>query len=121
MYSLPSSGAGSPSSVFTSNTLARTVMSSGQETGKLAPPCRLKMKTGKSWLIAWPISVDVDTSKELDAIMERNLSTPDGGAEDGGEIDGADHAQQANLDIAAVMGEWTADVRYSSRCHLMKA
>ncbi|KAJ1372929.1 hypothetical protein KIN20_035241 [Parelaphostrongylus tenuis] len=53
--------------------------------------------------------------------MERNLGTYDGGAEDGGVIDCPDDAQQANLDIAAVMGEWTTDVRYSSRCHLMKA
>ncbi|KAJ1353244.1 hypothetical protein KIN20_009838 [Parelaphostrongylus tenuis] len=46
-----------------------------------------------------------------------NLSTtengqhPHGGAEDGDLIDGPDDAQQANLNTAPVMGEWSTDVR----------
>ncbi|KAJ1352706.1 hypothetical protein KIN20_009108 [Parelaphostrongylus tenuis] len=56
-----------------------------------------------------------------EAIIERNLSTPDGGAEDGGLIDGPDGAQQANLNTAPVTGEWTTNVRHPLCCHLMKA
>ncbi|KAJ1354145.1 hypothetical protein KIN20_010979 [Parelaphostrongylus tenuis] len=60
----------------------------------------------------WQIMVDslanksrCGHSKESDAIMKRNLSTLDGGAEDGSVIDGPDDAQQANLDIADVVDE----------------
>ncbi|KAJ1357136.1 hypothetical protein KIN20_015196 [Parelaphostrongylus tenuis] len=57
------------------------------------------------------ISADVDSGEESDAIMKRNLNTPNSGVEDGGAINGPDDAQQANLNIAPVMGEWTTDLR----------
>ncbi|KAJ1368405.1 hypothetical protein KIN20_029529 [Parelaphostrongylus tenuis] len=57
------------------------------------------------------ISADVGSGEESDAIMKRNLNTPNGGVEDGGVINGQDDAQQANLNIAPVMGECTTDLR----------
>ncbi|KAJ1346833.1 hypothetical protein KIN20_001736 [Parelaphostrongylus tenuis] len=86
-------------------------MSSGQGNCEDGTAMSSEDEDWETMLDSLIISADEDTGDELDAITESNLSTPDGGAEDGGLVDGPDDAQLAHLSTAPVMGEWTMDVR----------